>query len=117
VIDKAMEQFKASTHTITSHWFRYFLTVNPADFWKKVKCPVLALNGEKDLQVSADINLPAIENALKEGGNNSVKSVKLPDLNHLFQHCTTGLPSEYGNIEETMSPEVLRIMADWIASL
>mgnify|MGYP001051794899 FL=1 len=90
---------------------------DPADFWKNVKCPVLALNGEKDLQVSAKVNLPAIEKALRKGGNNSVKIVSLPGLNHLFQHSETGLPSEYGDIEETFSTEVLDIITDWINKL
>lgn len=116
-IKKAMDQFQSSASAITSQWFRYFLTANPANFWKKVKCPVLVLNGEKDLQVASEINLPAIEKALKEGGNSSVRIVSLPDLNHLFQHCKTGLPAEYGVIEETMSPEVLKIMSDWIPGL
>ena len=78
---------------------------------------MLALNGEKDLQVSAKENLPAIEKALKSSGNNSVKTVKLPELNHLFQHCKTGLPAEYNAIEETFSPEALKIISDWILAL
>ncbi len=78
---------------------------------------MLALNGEKDLQVAADVNLPAIEKALKSGGNKAVTTMKLPELNHLFQHCKTGLPAEYGEIEETFSPEVLKIMSDWINGL
>jgi uncharacterized protein len=114
---KLTDQFLAGTATITSPWFRYFLFTDPATFWKKVKCPVLALNGEKDLQVDADINLPAIEKALKKGGNERIKTVRLAGLNHLFQHCKTGLPAEYGEIEETISPEILRIMSDWILSL
>lgn len=98
-------------------WFRYFLETDPADFWKKVKCPVLALNGEKDTQIAADVNLPAIENALQSGGNRNVKTVKFPGLNHLFQPCKTGLPAEYGQIEETISPEVLETIASWIKNL
>jgi hypothetical protein len=78
---------------------------------------VLALNGEKDLQVSSVENLPAIEKALKKAGNKSVKTIELPGLNHLFQHCKTGLPEEYGNIEETFSPEALKIISDWILDL
>jgi uncharacterized protein len=113
----ALEGFPASAATLTSPWYRYFLVTNPADYWKKVKCPVLALNGEKDLQVASDINLPAIEKALKSGGNKAVTTIKLPELNHLFQHCKTGMPAEYGEIEETFSPEVLKIMADWINGL
>lgn len=90
---------------------------DPTTFWKKVKCPVLALNGDKDVQVAAKENLPAIEKALKSSGNKSVKTVNLPGLNHLFQHCNTGLPSEYGTIEETFSPEALKIITDWILAL
>ena len=89
--EKAINQLKATFGSATYTWFRYFIVTDPAIFWKKVKCPVLALNGEKDLQVAADENLPAIEKALKSSGNKSVKTIKLPGLNHLFQHCNTGL--------------------------
>jgi hypothetical protein len=109
-----MKQFKESTGTLTNPWFRYFLTVDPSLYWKQVKCPVLILNGEKDLQVAADENPPAIEKALKSGKNYSYTTHVLPGLNHLFQHTKTGLPSEYGDIEETFSPDALKIIADWI---
>ena len=115
--EKAIKQLHASLNPASLTWLRYFISTNPADFWKKVKCPVLALNGEKDLQVSADENLPAIEKALKSSGNISVKTMVLPGLNHLFQHCTTGSPSEYSSIEETFSPEALKIISDWISGL
>jgi len=72
---------------------------------------------KKDLQVAADENLRDIEKALKSSGNRSAKTVKLPGLNHLFQHCKTGLPAEYNTIEETFSPEALKIIADWILAL
>ncbi len=116
-VDQALKQLNASLNPVSYNWFRYFISTDPAIYWQKVKCPVLALNGEKDMQVAADVNLPAIEKAVKSGGNNAVKTVKLPGLNHLFQHCKTGLPAEYGEIEETVSPEVLKIMADWIHGL
>jgi hypothetical protein len=115
--EKAVNQLKTTFGESTYTWLRFFLFTNPAVFWKKVKCPVLALNGEKDLQVSAHENLPAIEKAVKSSGNNAVKTIQLPGLNHLFQHCKTGLPSEYGEIEETFSPEVLQIISDWILGL
>ena len=116
-IDKAIKQFNASLNPVSYNWLRFFLSTDPEVFWKKVKCPVLALNGEKDLQVAADENLPAIGKALRSGGNKAVTTMKLPELNHLFQHCKTGLPAEYGEIEETFSPEVLKIMSDWINGL
>jgi uncharacterized protein len=115
--EKAMNQLKATFGADSYTWYRYFLFTDAATFWKKVKCPVLALNGDKDIQVAAGENLPAIEKTLKSSGNKSVKTVKLPGLNHLFQHCKTGLPSEYGNIEETFSPEALKVISDWILAL
>jgi uncharacterized protein len=116
-VEAAVSKLQGSFGARVYPWFRYFITADPAEFWKKVKCPVLALNGEKDVQVAADVNLPEIEKALKASGNNNVKTVKLPGLNHLFQHCTTGLPSEYNKIEETFSPEALKIISDWITGL
>ncbi len=116
-VDQALKQLNASLSPVSYNWFRYFISTDPAIYWQKVKCPVLALNGEKDMQVAADLNLPAIEKAVKSGGNNAVKTVKLTGLNHLFQHCKTGLPAEYGEIEETFSPEALKIMSDWIHGL
>jgi uncharacterized protein len=116
-VEKAVIQFKASFGAESYMWWRYFLFTDPAVFWSKVKCPVLALNGEKDLQVSATENLPAIEKAVKSNGNKSVKIIKLPGLNHLFQHSNKGLPTEYSNIDETFSPEALKIISDWILGL
>ncbi|HVI48864.1 MAG TPA: alpha/beta hydrolase [Chitinophaga sp.] len=80
----------------------------------QVKCPVLALNGSKDLQVSSKENLAGIQAALERGGNKAVTTCELPDLNHLFQHAQTGAFSEYANISETFSPETLKIISDWI---
>ena len=109
-----MAAFAKGIVTINNPWMRYFIAADPAQYWSMVKCPVLALNGEKDLQVNYEQNLPAIKAALRKGGNRKVKTVALPGLNHLFQHAETGLPSEYINIEETFSPEVLALMTKWI---
>ena len=76
--------------------------------------PVLALNGERDVQVDAEQNLPAIRAALAEAGNRHVEMHRLPGLNHLFQTAETGLPQEYGSIEETIAPVVLDLIRDWI---
>ncbi len=99
---------------VTSPWFRYFIAYDPATALRKVKCPVLALAGEKDLQVPPKQNLPAIRKALEEGGNAHFEIDELPGLNHLFQTAKTGAPSEYAEIEETMSPVVLEKVASWI---
>ena len=111
---KRMSEFTQGIIQVNTPWFRYFIATDPAEFWSAVKCPVLALNGETDMQVSYKQNLPAIEKALKKGGNRKVKTISLPGLNHLFQHSATGAPSEYGSISETFSPEVLDIMSQWI---
>jgi len=95
-------------------WFRFFLTHDPAPVLRKVTCPVLALNGGKDLQVLASQNLPAVEAALKAGGNKDVTVKELPGLNHLFQTAKTGLPDEYGSIEETFAPAALKLLGDWV---
>ncbi len=95
-------------------WFRYFLTYDPVPTLMKVKCPVLAINGDKDLQVPPKENLTAIENALKAGGNKDYTIKLLPGLNHLFQKADTGSPMEYSKIEETISPEALEVIGNWI---
>jgi uncharacterized protein len=107
----------AQVKALTSPWFLYFLTYDPAPTLRKVKCPVLVLSGEKDLQVPPAQNLPVIRKALEEGGNKNFEIVELPELNHLFQTAKTGSPMEYGVIEETMSPVALEKMTGWIVGL
>ena len=99
---------------ILSPWFRFFLSYDPRPALEQVQCPVLALIGEKDLQVPAEENLPAIRKALKAGGNPHFVVKEMPGLNHLFQTAETGAPSEYGKIEETFAPKALQEIAEWI---
>ncbi len=99
---------------LVSPWMQYFIKYNPALILEKVKCPVLAINGEKDLQVPPKENLGPIAAALKKGGNKKVTTKELPGLNHLFQECTTGSPDEYAVIEQTMSPVALSEILKWI---
>ena len=101
--------------SLNSPWFRYFLNYDPRPALAGVKVPVLALNGAKDVQVDPAQNLPAIEAALRKGGNRDITIKLMPGLNHLFQPCKTGEVSEYLSIEQTMAPEVLDLIADWIA--
>lgn len=112
--DQKEAGIERTVQQISSPWFRFFLFYDPVPALTRVKCPVLALNGEKDLQVPARVNLEGIKRALAEGGNSQVTSTMLPDLNHLFQHAVTGSPSEYARIEETFAPEALTIIRDWI---
>jgi pimeloyl-ACP methyl ester carboxylesterase len=99
---------------IQTPWFRYFLTYDPRPTLAKVRCPVLALIGEKDLQVPPKENLSQIESTLKAAGNSRVTVKQLPGLNHLFQTCKTGSPAEYAQIEETIAPDALAVITDWI---
>lgn len=103
----AMQQFNTP-------WFKFFATYEPVPALEKTACPVLCLIGEKDLQVDPKLNLPPIREALAKGGNEDVMINQLPGLNHLFQECETGSPSEYGRIEQTFSPKVLELMDQWI---
>jgi len=105
---------EAQIQWVLSPWFRHFLAYDPKPTLMKVKCPVLAINGQKDVQVPPKENLAAIEEALKLGGNNNYTIKELPGLNHLFQTAQTGSLSEYAKIEETISPTALEIMSDWI---
>jgi pimeloyl-ACP methyl ester carboxylesterase len=99
---------------LDSPWFRYYLPYDTGTVLQKVTCPVLAINGEKDVNVLPKENLAAIKRALKTGGNTNYTVNELPDLNHLFQTAETGSVSEYGKIAETMSPRAMKLIADWI---
>lgn len=99
---------------LTTPWFLYFFEYDPKTSLEKVTCPVLALNGEKDLQVDPNQNLPAIEAALKKAGNKHYEVKTLKDLNHLFQTDKTGNPGNYGKIEETFAPSALEEISSWI---
>jgi len=111
---KVQEIVTEQAAELLSPWFKRFLVIDPRENLKQVKCPVLALNGEKDLQVPAKENLPRIEKALKDSGNKDVTIIEFPGLNHLFQNCKTGSPAEYAEIEETFAPVALEAVATWI---
>jgi len=107
-------QIDAQVGSLNTPWFRYFLTYDPASALRRVTCPVLAINGQLDLQVPPKQNLPAIRSALESSGNTRIEVVELPGLNHLFQTAKTGSPTEYAQIEETMSPLALDTIGRWI---
>ncbi|MHA4739628.1 alpha/beta hydrolase family protein [Dyadobacter sp. MSC1_007] len=110
------EQFIAQqVDVISSPWWQFFLKHDPATTFQKVSCPVLALNGGKDWQVTADENLAVIGSSLKKGGNQNVTIKELANLNHFFQECETGSPNEYTMIGQTFSPTALSEISDWIS--
>ena len=99
----------------TTPWFRFLINYDPGPALRTLKQPVLALNGALDVQVPPAQNLPAITWELEAGANTDYEVVKLAGLNHFFQTATMGAPSEYGEIEETISPTVLNLIGEWIA--
>jgi hypothetical protein len=96
-------------------WLHFYIDYDPKDDIAHTTCPVFALNGSKDVQVVPGPNLEALQCTLPPNKSHLFK--EYPDLNHLFQHCTTGSPKEYGTIEETISEEVLRDIANWILTI
>lgn len=110
-----VEKYRQQEAVQQTPWLKWFCDYDPSDDIRKTRCPVFALNGDRDCQVLSSLNLEAIRSLLPSSKRNLIK--EYPALNHLFQHCTTGLPTEYGQIDETISPEVLGDIAKWIQSL
>jgi hypothetical protein len=102
---------------LSSDWYLYLMRFSPDQFLSKVKCPVLAVNGEFDLQVSSKENLKGIRESLKRANNNNVTIHEFNGLNHLFQKTKTGAPSEYGTLEETFNEEAMAYISNWILAL
>lgn len=99
---------------LSSPWMKEFMSIDPASYLYKIKCPVLVMIGEKDFQVPHYQNLPIYEKIFSESKHSNYTILKIPQLNHLFQTANTGSISEYGRIEETFSPIALETMKDWI---
>lgn len=109
------KKYRETVAEMNNPWINWFNDYDPSDDIRKTRCPVFALNGDRDCQVISTLCLPALRQLLSPSKQHLVK--EYPGLNHLFQHCTTGLPNEYGQIEETISPEVLQDIAAWMNSL
>lgn len=95
-------------------WLRYFITTDPGVYWQQVTCPVLAINGDRDIQVYAGPNLAGIKSALQNGGNKRATIKSLKGYNHLFQTCTLCTVDEYAKLDETFSPAVMKLISNWI---
>jgi len=108
------QNYVAATMQLRTPYMQYFLGMDVRPILKDVTCPVLAFNGTKDKQVSCDNNLEELRRALPSNPKNRIESVE--GVNHLFQHCTSGETTEYGEIEETFAKEVLVVMAEWLSA-
>lgn len=112
--DGQLEALEAAAMSqMRSPWMRTFIRFDPGEAWRRVRVPILAVNGTLDLQVWHDLNLTAIERAVREGGG-SVDLVRLDGLNHLLQPTETGSPDEYGIIDITMDEKAMEVIGDWI---
>ena len=107
-----VEKYRQQQSIQSVPWIKWFMDYDPTDDIRRTRCPVMAINGDRDCQVISSQNLTAIRQLLPPSEKNLIK--EYPGLNHLFQHCQTGLPTEYGVIEETISQEVLKDIADWL---
>lgn len=111
------EALDANAEQLANPWMVYFLKFNPEDYLSKIIIPTFALNGSLDMQVSAKENLEGIKKSLAKAGNKNYKTEEFKGLNHLFQTAKTGNPNEYGQIEETMAPQVLGAISTWLLGL
>jgi len=113
--DEARKGADSAVASLVAPWTRCFLSLDPAPALASLSIPVLALGGTKDLQVPEEENFRAFSRIFADSGRSSLLTLrKLDGLNHLFQHAGTGLPNEYGLIEETFAAEALGAMTDWI---
>ena len=106
---------QAQIRFMTSPWFRQFLDYDPEPSLEKLQCPVLALSGDRDLQVDSTENVPLLRKASEASENKDFTVVEVSGVNHLFQTAPSGAPALYGAIEETMAPQVLTAVTSWVA--
>jgi pimeloyl-ACP methyl ester carboxylesterase len=104
----------ARINELLTPYFKDIIKCDPSPFLQNVKCPVLAITGEKDLQASPTKNLAAMNEAFQSGKNKNYKLIELHGINHMMQTCKKGTLSEYADIEETISPLVLNTISEWI---
>jgi len=104
----------ASVQAAKSPWFKYFVAYDPAPTLEKVRCPVLAVYGELDMQVPPQFTMPPLKAALEKGGNKDITVRVIPGANHLFQQATTGHPSEYGALKKEFVPGFLDTLSTWV---
>ena len=107
------QNLSAISLQLQTPYLKYFIAMDARSLLGSITCPVMALNGTKDTQVDHESNLGALRNGLPVNAKNQVETIE--GVNHLFQHCQTGSPNEYRDIEETFAPEVLEKLIQWIS--
>jgi hypothetical protein len=110
--DELKQAYQNVVVQIQSPWMIKLLALDMRPLLGGIQCPVLAINGTKDIQVDCESNLGALRDGLPASPKNKIEAIE--GANHLFQHCTTGAIAEYRNIEETFAPEALELMVQWM---
>lgn len=110
--DALRQNYLAVLAQLQTPYMSRFVSLDMRPLLGEITCPVMALNGVKDMQVEHELNLGAIRKGLPANEKHVIESID--GLNHLFQHCTTGATSEYRDIEETFAPEVLDRIISWL---
>ena len=113
--DEVADHWINQIPSLEAPWLHFFLSYDPAPALANLKCPVLALEGEKDMDVVPDQNVPALKAALARSKNPDVTVETLPGLNYFFQTAETGLPIEYPALPESISPVALETITAWIS--
>ncbi|ANQ51327.1 alpha/beta fold hydrolase [Flammeovirga sp. MY04] len=111
------QQLNSIVQGMTNKWFIEFVKLDPKKYLEKIKTPLYALNGSNDVQVIADENLQVVNDVLTNNENPNFKTEKLEGLNHLFQESTSGLPAEYGLLDQTLSPVFLEKVSSWLVEV
>ncbi|MFZ6708580.1 alpha/beta hydrolase family protein [Undibacterium sp. TC9W] len=114
VADNLISQPEAKDFLVsyTTAWFHEFVLYDPLPALRKLNIPILVLNGSLDMSIPSKQHLPAIKDALSN--NQQAMVQEIPKLNHMFQTAVTGDFSEFGKIEETLSPSAMQIINEWI---
>ncbi len=107
------QNLSAVMRQLSMPYLKHFVTLDVRPLLGVISCPVLALNGTKDMQVDAESNLRALRSGLPDNPCNKFETVE--GVNHMFQHCQTGMTTEYRDIEETFAPEVLETLVEWFS--
>ncbi|HYD21878.1 MAG TPA: acyl-CoA thioester hydrolase/BAAT C-terminal domain-containing protein [Flavipsychrobacter sp.] len=110
-VKKTVNEFAA---LLDAPWWRYFMGEEPKNYLEKLNCKVLALNGDKDIQVISESNLAGVKEALAKSRSPKYDVHEMKGLNHLFQKCLTCSSTEYGDLDETFSPDALKVIGDWL---
>ncbi|MEJ2215359.1 MAG: alpha/beta fold hydrolase [Gemmatimonadota bacterium] len=115
---KALAQSEKETAQLASKngWLRFFLDYDPLPTARKVRVPVLILQGETDHQVTPE-QADTLAAAFRAGGDRDVTLRKFPDTDHLFLADSSGQPSGYAALpSHAVRPEVLGAIADWLTA-